>query len=57
MYNGDHVKFKTYDGQEYWQEGLILRFDEFMGVAEIITLRGVIFYAPLRLVKAANEHG
>ena len=50
MRKGDHVKFKTYDGQEYWQEGLLLRFDDFMGVAEIITLGGIICYAPQRLV-------
>lgn len=54
MKNGDHVRFKTYDGQEYWQEGLVLRLDEFMSVAEIITLGGIIFYAPKRLVKVVN---
>ena len=51
MKNGDHVRFKTYDGQEYWQEGLLLRLDEFMSVAEIITLGGIICYAPKRLIK------
>ena len=50
MRKGDNVRFKTYDGQEYWQEGLLLRFDDFMGVAEIITLGGIICYAPQRLV-------
>jgi len=51
MKNGDHVRFKTYDGQEYWQEGLLLRYDQFMNVGEIITLRGVICYAPERLIE------
>jgi len=54
MKNGDHVRFKTYDGQEYWQEGLLLRLDEFMSVAEIITLGGVICYAPKRLIKVVS---
>jgi|5B_taG_2_1085324.scaffolds.fasta_scaffold18190_7 hypothetical protein len=56
MRNGDHVRFKTYDGQEYWQEGLLLRFDDFMGVAEIITLGGIICYAPQRLVVVVTPH-
>lgn len=55
MKNGDHVRFKTYDGQEYWQEGLLLRYDEFMNVGEIITLGGVIFYAPERLIEVMNQ--
>ena len=55
MKNGDHVRFKTYDGQEYWQEGLLLRLDEFMGVGEVITLRGVIFYAPERLIEVTRH--
>ncbi len=55
MKNGDHVRFKTYDGQESWQEGLLLRFDAFMGIGEIITLGGVIFYAPERLMVAVGQ--
>ena len=54
MKNGDHVRFKTYDGQEYWQEGLILRYDHFMSLGEIITLGGVICYAPARLIQGVN---
>jgi len=55
MKNGDHVRFKTYDGQEYWQEGLLLRYDIFMNVGEIITLAGVICYAPRRLIQVITS--
>ncbi len=54
MKNGDHVRFKTYDGQEYWQEGLLLRLDEFMLLGEIVTLTGFICYAPKRLIEVVN---
>tara|TARA_R110002110_G_scaffold135296_6_gene319258 strand:+ start:3737 stop:3904 length:168 start_codon:yes stop_codon:yes gene_type:complete len=54
MKNGDHVRFKTYDGQEYWQEGLLLRYDSFMNIGEIITLGGIIAYAPERLIEVLN---
>ena len=50
MEPGKTVKFKTFDGQEEWQTGLLLRYDEFMGIGEIA--RGeFIFYAPKRLIK------
>ena len=55
MKNGDHVRFKTYDGQEYSQEGLLLRIDGFMGIAEIITLGGIICYAPKRLIEVVKH--
>ena len=51
MKTGDHVRFKSYDGQEEWQQGLLLRYDTFLKVGEIITLGGIICYAPLRLIK------
>ena len=54
MKNGDHVRFKTYDGQEYWQECLLLRMDDFMGIGEIITLGGITCYAPKRLIRVVK---
>lgn len=51
MMIGEHVLFKTFDAQEEWQQGLLLRYDKFLGVAEIITLGGFVCYAPRRLVK------
>ena len=55
MKNGDHVRFKAYDEQEYWQEGLLLRLDEFMGIAEIITLGGIVYYAPRSLIEVIRH--
>ena len=50
MEPGKIVMFKTFDGQEEWKTGLLLRYDEFMGIGEIA--RGeFIFYAPERLIK------
>jgi len=51
MMAGEYVLFKTFDGQEEWQSGLVLRYDSFMNIAEIITLYGLISYAPERLIK------
>tara|TARA_R100001510_G_C7639232_1_gene196962 strand:- start:87 stop:248 length:162 start_codon:yes stop_codon:yes gene_type:complete len=47
---GDHVLFKSFDYQEEWQTGLLIRYDHFLGVGEI--LKGdMLFYAPERLIK------
>lgn len=54
MKSGDHIRFKTYAGQEYWQQGLLLRYDSFMKVGEIITLGGFICYAPRRLIEVVT---
>ena len=47
---GDHVRFKTFDYQEEWSTGILVRYDEFLSVGEIV--KGEItFYAPRRLIK------
>ena len=47
---GDLVRFKVNDHQADWYIGLLLRYDKFTKVAEI--LKGEhIFYAPGRLVE------
>jgi len=51
MQAGDHVQFKSFDGQEEWHHGLLLRFDHFLQVGEIITLGGIVCYAPARLIR------
>ena len=51
MQAGDHIWFKSYDGQEEWQQGLLLRYDKFLNVGEIITLGGIVCYAPRRLIR------
>ena len=48
---GQDVQFKSFDGQEEWHHGLVLRFDHFLQVGEIITLGGIICYAPARLIR------
>jgi len=50
MKMGEHVQFKTFDYQEEWQTGVLIRYDEFLGIGEIV--KGEItFYAPRRLIK------
>ena len=47
---GEHVQFKTFDYQEEWQTGVLIRYDEFLGIGEIV--KGEFtFYAPRRLIK------
>ena len=47
---GDLVRFKVNDHQDEWDIGLLLRYDKFTKVAEV--LKGEhIFYAPGRLVE------
>jgi hypothetical protein len=47
---GDLVRFKSHENEESWQIGLLLRYDSFTKVAEI--LKGEhIYYAPGRLVE------
>lgn len=50
MEPGKVVMFKTYDTQEEWQTGLLIRYDEFMGIGEI-SMGELIFYAPTRLIR------
>lgn len=47
---GDLVRFKLHDNQKEWFIGLLLRYDKFTKVAEV--LKGEhLFYAPGRLVE------
>lgn len=47
---GDHVQFKTYDFEEEWKTGVLVRYDRFLQVGEIV--KGEFtFYAPRRLIK------
>ena len=42
---GDLVRFKSHENEESWQIGLLLRYDSFTKVAEI--LKGSTFITPL----------
>ncbi len=50
MEPGKIVMFKTFDGQEEWQTGLLLRYDEFLEIGEIAKGE-FISYAPKRLIR------
>jgi hypothetical protein len=56
MEAGKIVIFKTNDGQEDWQTGLLLRYDKLLCVGEI-SKGEFIFYAPRRLIKQARWEG
>ena len=47
---GDLVRFKTNDNEEKWMIGLLLRYDKFTKVAEILQGQH-LYYAPGRLVE------
>ena len=49
MRAGDLVRFKTHDNEADWNIGLLLRYDKFIKVAEILKDEN-IYYAPGRLV-------
>lgn len=46
---GDLVRFKEHEGQKEFKVGLLLRYDKFIKIAEIIK-DGRLYYAPGRLV-------
>ncbi len=46
---GDLVRFKTHDLETEWQIGLLIRYDKFIKVAEIMK-DGRLYYVPGRLV-------
>ena len=50
MRAGDLVRFKEHDNEEGFRIGLLLRYDPFTKVAEIL-LRDHTYYAPGRLVE------
>ena len=56
MEAGKIVIFKTHDGQEHWETGLLLRYDKFLRVGEILKDE-FVFYAPLRLMKQTSQEG
>ena len=47
---GDLVRFKMNDYEQEWMVGLLLRYDKFTKVAEIL-VGEVLYYAPGRLVE------
>lgn len=46
---GDLVRFKEHEGQKEFKVGLLLRYDKFIKIAEIMK-DGRLYYAPGRLV-------
>ena len=47
---GDLVRFKTHDGENGFNIGLLLRYDKVLKIAEILKDDN-LFYAPGRLVE------
>tara|TARA_B100000900_G_scaffold337410_1_gene299347 strand:- start:806 stop:979 length:174 start_codon:yes stop_codon:yes gene_type:complete len=47
---GDLVRFREYDNEPDYRIGLLIRYDSFTKVAEIL-VDGYMFYAPARLVQ------
>jgi len=47
---GDLVRFKSHEGEAEWRVGLLLRYDRFIKIAEIL-YQDNLFYAPGRLVE------
>jgi hypothetical protein len=51
---GDLVRFKTSETETEWQVGLLLRYDKFIKIAEILK-DDRIYYAPGRLVETKQR--
>ena len=49
MEAGKHVKFKLHDHDTQWRQGLLVRYDRFLGIGEIV-VDDILFYAPARLI-------
>jgi hypothetical protein len=47
---GDLVRFKSHEGESTWRIGLLLRYDRFIKIAEIMH-QDNLYYAPGRLVE------
>ena len=47
---GDLVRFKVVEYENRWKVGLLLRYDKFTKIAEIL-VEDVLYYAPARLVE------
>jgi hypothetical protein len=54
MRAGDLVRFKMNEHQPKWMLGLLLRYDRFLKVAEILSGEH-LYYAPGRLVETAHR--
>ena len=51
---GELIRFKTSEQDLHWKVGLVVRFDRFLRVAEVL-VEGQLYYAPQRLVKPYLE--
>ena len=51
---GDLVRFRTHDNQVEWMTGLLVRYDKFIKVAEVLVGEH-IYYAPGRLVETKQR--
>ena len=49
MQAGQLVKFKSFDGQATWHVGLVMKYDKFLQIAEIL-VGDILYYAPRRLI-------
>jgi hypothetical protein len=49
MQPGQLVKFKSCDSQTTWEVGLVMKYDKFLHIAEILA-GDVLYYAPRRLI-------
>ena len=50
----DLVRFRTHDNQVEWMTGLLVRYDKFIKVAEVLVGEH-IYYAPGRLVETKQR--
>ena len=54
MRAGDLVRFRMNDYQQEWMTGLLIRYDKFTKVGEIVVGK-FLFYAPGRLIQVAHR--
>ncbi len=47
---GDIVRFKVHEYEESWKIGLLIRYDKFLKIGEVM-VDGQIFYAPGRFIE------
>ena len=47
---GQLVRFKVSELDKDWKIGLVVKFDRFLRVAEVL-VNGDLYYAPLRLIR------
>jgi hypothetical protein len=51
---GELIRFKTSEQDLEWKVGLVVKFDKFLRVVEVL-VDGDLYYAPQRLVKPYLE--